>query len=54
MLKKKRRILYRIIDLYYVGRRRLTGRDIVETYEKLLGGKLKVSNDTLYISKDKT
>ena len=51
MLNKKRRILYRIIDLYYVESRWLIGRDIIDTYEKLLGGKLKISNDNLYISK---
>tara|TARA_Y100000310_G_scaffold135164_1_gene134031 strand:+ start:47 stop:211 length:165 start_codon:yes stop_codon:yes gene_type:complete len=54
MLNKKRRIAYRIIDLYHVESRWLTGRDIVDTYEKLLGGKLKVLNDTLYISNNKT
>ena len=36
MLNKKRRILYRIIDLYYVGKRRITGKMIADTYRRLL------------------
>tara|TARA_Y100000034_G_scaffold10837_1_gene11331 strand:- start:115 stop:243 length:129 start_codon:yes stop_codon:yes gene_type:complete len=36
MLKKKRKIAYRIISLYYVGRRRLTGKMIADAYRSLL------------------
>jgi hypothetical protein len=35
MLKKKRKIAYRIISLYYVGRRRLTGKMIADAYRSL-------------------
>ena len=36
MLKKKRKIAYRIISLYHVGRRWLTGKMVADTFRSLL------------------